>query len=45
MPDFDLLRELALESDRRMVLLVMDGLGGLPRESDGKTELEAAQSW
>lgn len=44
MPDFDLLRELALESDRRMVLLVMDGLGGLPRESDGKTELEAAHT-
>jgi 2,3-bisphosphoglycerate-independent phosphoglycerate mutase len=42
MPDFDLIRELALESDRRIVLLVMDGLGGMPRESDGKTELEAA---
>lgn len=44
MPDFDLMRELTLESDRRIVLLVMDGVGGLPRESDGKTELEAAHT-
>jgi 2,3-bisphosphoglycerate-independent phosphoglycerate mutase len=44
MPDFDLMRELALESDRRIVMLVLDGVGGLPRESDGKTELEAAHT-
>jgi 2,3-bisphosphoglycerate-independent phosphoglycerate mutase len=44
MADFDLMRELALKSDRRIVLLVMDGLGGLPRESDGRTELEVAHT-
>ena len=30
--------------DRRAVLLVLDGLGGLPRESGGKTELETART-
>jgi 2,3-bisphosphoglycerate-independent phosphoglycerate mutase len=44
MVDLDLIRRLAGPSDRRIVLLVMDGLGGLPRESDGKTELEAAHT-
>ncbi len=44
MADFDLMRRLAQPSDRRIVLLVLDGLGGLPRESDGKTELEAAHT-
>jgi 2,3-bisphosphoglycerate-independent phosphoglycerate mutase len=44
MANFDLMRELAQPSERRIVLLVMDGLGGLPRESDGRTELEAAHT-
>ncbi len=44
MANFDLMRTLAQPSDRRIVLLVMDGLGGLPRQSDGKTELEAAHT-
>ena len=44
MADLDLMRKLAGPSDRRIVLLVLDGLGGLPRESDGKTELEAAHT-
>jgi hypothetical protein len=35
MANFDLMRTLAQPSDRRIVLLVMDGLGGLPRQSDG----------
>jgi len=34
--------ELATKSDKKIVLLVMDGLGGLPREKGGKTELETA---
>jgi hypothetical protein len=38
----DLLHELALESRSKIVLLVADGLGGLPREPGGPTELEAA---
>jgi 2,3-bisphosphoglycerate-independent phosphoglycerate mutase len=44
MSNFDLMRKLAGPSKRRIVLLVLDGLGGLPRESDGKTELEAAHT-
>jgi 2,3-bisphosphoglycerate-independent phosphoglycerate mutase len=39
---FDLMRELATESSSKIVLLVADGLGGLPRERGGPTELEAA---
>ena len=39
---FDLMRELAIESSSKIVLLVADGLGGLPREPGGPTELEAA---
>lgn len=38
------LKELAVPAETKIVLLVMDGLGGLPRPSDGKTELEAART-
>ncbi|MDO9507999.1 MAG: 2,3-bisphosphoglycerate-independent phosphoglycerate mutase [Thermovirgaceae bacterium] len=37
----EMLRSLSVEKNTRMVLLVMDGLGGLP-SADGITELEAA---
>ncbi len=40
--DFDLVRQLAQESDTKIVLFVMDGLGGLPHPETGRTELEAA---
>jgi 2,3-bisphosphoglycerate-independent phosphoglycerate mutase len=40
--DLNLVRELAQESDTKIVLLVMDGLGGLPHPDTGRTELEAA---
>ncbi len=39
---FDLMRELATDGRSKIVLLVADGLGGLPREPGGPTELEAA---
>jgi 2,3-bisphosphoglycerate-independent phosphoglycerate mutase len=39
---FDLMRDLATAGDSKIVLLVADGLGGLPREPGGPTELEAA---
>jgi 2,3-bisphosphoglycerate-independent phosphoglycerate mutase len=39
---FDLMRDLAIESRSKIVLLVADGLGGLPSEPGGPTELEAA---
>lgn len=40
----DLLRELREPADTRIVLLVADGLGGLPLEPGGKTELESART-
>lgn len=42
MTDLDLMRSLTQKGDTKIVLLVMDGLGGLPREVGGPTELEAA---
>jgi len=38
------IRELATTSPKKIVLLVMDGVGGLPREPGGKTELETART-
>jgi 2,3-bisphosphoglycerate-independent phosphoglycerate mutase len=40
----DLIRELTEPNDRKIVLLVADGLGGLPLEPGGKTELESART-
>jgi 2,3-bisphosphoglycerate-independent phosphoglycerate mutase len=40
----DLIRELREPSDGKIVLLVADGLGGLPLEPSGKTELESART-
>lgn len=40
----DLLKELREPSDTKIVLLVADGLGGLPTEPGGKTELESART-
>jgi 2,3-bisphosphoglycerate-independent phosphoglycerate mutase len=42
--DFDFLRELITPAHTRIVMLVMDGLGGLPLEPGGKTELETAHT-
>lgn len=44
MNELDLLRELSIPGTTKLVLLVMDGLGGLPRPSDGLTELEVAHT-
>ncbi len=43
MTDLDLIRSITITSPARMVMLVMDGLGGLPNPSTGKTELESAR--
>ncbi len=40
--DLALARELSQEADTKIVLFVMDGLGGLPHPDTGRTELEAA---
>jgi 2,3-bisphosphoglycerate-independent phosphoglycerate mutase len=40
----DLMRELVKKNDHRIILLVLDGLGGLPIEPGGQTELEAART-
>jgi 2,3-bisphosphoglycerate-independent phosphoglycerate mutase len=40
--ELELARELAQEADTKIVLLVMDGLGGLPHPETGRTELETA---
>jgi 2,3-bisphosphoglycerate-independent phosphoglycerate mutase len=42
MTDLDLMRSLTQTNTTKIVLLVMDGLGGLPQEVGGPTELEAA---
>ena len=44
MVDLALLRSLAQPAQSKLVLLVLDGLGGLPREAGGPTELEAART-
>ena len=40
----NILKELSTKSAKKIVLLVMDGVGGLPREPGGKTELETART-
>lgn len=44
MANFDLMRRLATEEGGKIILLVMDGLGGLPMTPGGPTELEAADT-
>ena len=38
------MRELSVKTDTKIVLLVLDGLGGLPMDPSGQTELEAADT-
>ncbi|MCK9229743.1 MAG: 2,3-bisphosphoglycerate-independent phosphoglycerate mutase [Syntrophales bacterium] len=42
--DPELIDRLVVENDTKIVFLIMDGLGGLPREPEGLTELEAART-
>ena len=42
--DLKFIHELITPAQTRIVLLIMDGLGGLPRQAGGKTELETAHT-
>lgn len=44
MISFEQLKEISIASDSRIVMLVIDGLGGLPDPRTGKTELETAST-
>jgi 2,3-bisphosphoglycerate-independent phosphoglycerate mutase len=44
MISLDDLKSLAIPAQTKIVLLVLDGIGGLPRGADGKTELDAART-
>ncbi len=44
MDTLNLINEMAVDNGSKIVLLVMDGLGGLPLEPGGLTELEAAHT-
>ena len=40
--DFALAQKLTINNDSKIVLLILDGVGGIPGGPEGKTELEAA---
>src|SRR5512138_2972839 len=40
--DLEFLRDLIVSAQTKIVMLIMDGLGGLPWQPGGKTELETA---
>jgi 2,3-bisphosphoglycerate-independent phosphoglycerate mutase len=40
---FNVLKSLVAPAQTKIAMIVMDGLGGLPREQGGKTELESAK--
>jgi 2,3-bisphosphoglycerate-independent phosphoglycerate mutase len=44
MNQIELMQELSIKNDTKIVLLVLDGLGGAPMEPGGPTELEAART-
>jgi 2,3-bisphosphoglycerate-independent phosphoglycerate mutase len=44
MNQLDLIKELSIKHDGKIVLLVMDGVGGVPMQPGGPTELEAART-
>jgi len=44
MANFELISRLAHDTGGKIILLVMDGLGGLPQTPDGLTELETAKT-
>ncbi|MBE0574571.1 MAG: 2,3-bisphosphoglycerate-independent phosphoglycerate mutase [Desulfuromonadales bacterium] len=43
-PEFDFIEKLHVPAETKILLLVLDGLGGLPQKFGGQTELEAADT-
>jgi 2,3-bisphosphoglycerate-independent phosphoglycerate mutase len=43
MNNLELIKEISHTSPEKIVLIVLDGLGGLPNPDTGKTELETAR--
>jgi len=41
--DFEFIKKLKKSSESKIVFLIIDGLGGLPKKPNGKTELESAK--
>jgi 2,3-bisphosphoglycerate-independent phosphoglycerate mutase len=44
MVNTEIIREIARPTDSKIVLLVIDGLGGLPLQETGLTEMETART-
>ncbi len=44
MTDLDFIRKLVIPAESKIVFVVMDGIGGLPMQEGGLTELEAAHT-
>ena len=42
--DLEFIKKLTRKADTKVVLLLIDGIGGLPREAGGQTELETAKT-
>lgn len=42
--NYTFLKKLIVPAETKIVMLILDGLGGLPKEHGGKTELEAAHT-
>jgi 2,3-bisphosphoglycerate-independent phosphoglycerate mutase len=42
--NLEAIKDLAIETPSKIVLIVLDGLGGLPRAETGRTELETART-
>lgn len=40
--DTEFIEQLVIKNDKKIIFLIMDGLGGLPLEPNGRTELEIA---
>ncbi|MFO8101436.1 MAG: 2,3-bisphosphoglycerate-independent phosphoglycerate mutase [Dehalococcoidia bacterium] len=44
MSDLNIIKDLAEQTDSKIIQLVLDGLGGIPRPETGRTELETANT-